>query len=88
MTLVGFVTPEGDNTWYLTRIMISCCAADSRSYLVAVDNGGRPPVANSWVRITGTWVTSAPDARGRPTARIVATSVTPVGSPREPYELP
>jgi hypothetical protein len=45
VTLVGFATPNGDSGWYLTRIVITCCAADSVSYLVAVDGGGRPPVA-------------------------------------------
>ena len=87
VTLVGFVTPDGDARWYLTRIMITCCAADSRSYLVAVDGGGRPPVANTWQRVTGTWVASPP-VDGRPTARIAATSVTAIPAPAEPYELP
>ena len=87
VTLVGFVTPDGDARWYLTRIMITCCAADSRSYLVAVDGGGRPPVANTWQRVTGTWVAS-PSVDGRPTARIAATAVTAIPAPAEPYELP
>ena len=82
-----FVTPHGDARWYLTRIMITCCAADSRSYLVAVDGGGRPPVANTWQRVTGTWVASPP-VDGRPTAWIAATAVTAVPAPAEPYELP
>ena len=87
VTLVGFVTPDGDARWYLTRIVITCCAADSRSYLVGVDDGGRSPVANTWQRVTGTWVVSLP-ADGGPTARIAATSVTQVAPPAETYELP
>lgn len=88
VTLTGFVTPDGDARWFLTRIVITCCAADSRSYLVAVDDGGRPPVADTWLQVTGTWVPSAPTANGAPTARIAATAVTAVPAPVEPYELP
>jgi uncharacterized repeat protein (TIGR03943 family) len=88
VTLTGFATPDGDSRWYLTRIVITCCAADSRSYLIAVDGGGRPPVANSWQRVTGTWVTSPPAQGGGPTARLAVTSTTPVTAPAEPYELP
>ena len=51
------------------------------------NGGGRPPVANTWQRVTGTWVASPP-VDGRPTARITATTVTPVAAPAEPYELP
>jgi uncharacterized repeat protein (TIGR03943 family) len=87
VTLVGFVTPDGDARWYLTRITITCCAADSRSYLVGVDGGGRPPVANTWQRVTGTWVASPP-TDGSPTARTAAMSVSQVAEPEEPYELP
>jgi uncharacterized repeat protein (TIGR03943 family) len=89
VTLVGFATPNGDSGWYLTRIVITCCAADSVSYLVAVDGGGRPPVANTWLQVTETWVGSppAPDGGG-PTAAIAATSVTRVPAPAETYELP
>jgi uncharacterized repeat protein (TIGR03943 family) len=88
VTLTGFVTPDGDARWYLSRIMITCCAADSRSYLVAIDGGGRPPVVNSWQQVTGTWVASPPASDGRPTARLAATTVTPAATPVETYELP
>ena len=88
VTLTGFATPDGDSGWYLTRIVITCCAADSRSYLVAIDGGGRPPVANSWQQVTGTWVASPPAPDGGPTARLAATSVTAVTAPAETYELP
>ena len=51
----GFVTPDkkgGD--WYLTRIIISCCAADAQS--VKVRMYGMPALAaNTWVAVTGTW---------------------------------
>jgi uncharacterized repeat protein (TIGR03943 family) len=88
VALTGFATPDGDGGWYLTRLVITCCAADSRSYLIGVDGGGRAPVANSWQRVTGTWVASPPTPSGGPTARITATAVTAAAAPAEPYELP
>jgi len=53
--LTGFVTPDkrGDG-WYLTRIMISCCAADARSVKVRV-YGAQALPANTWVSVKGTW---------------------------------
>jgi uncharacterized repeat protein (TIGR03943 family) len=88
VTLTGFATPDGDKGWYLTRIVITCCAADARSYLVGIDGSARPPVANSWQRVTGTWVASPPAPDGGPTARLALTSVTAVPAPAETYELP
>ncbi|MEU7562381.1 TIGR03943 family putative permease subunit [Streptomyces eurythermus] len=53
--LTGFVTPAGrDGGWYLTRIVFSCCAADSQTVRVRVH--GRPaPPADTWLEVTGTW---------------------------------
>ncbi|MEU6476892.1 TIGR03943 family protein [Streptomyces sp. NPDC047017] len=53
--LTGFVTPEkGRDTWYLTRIILSCCAADAQSVKVRV-HGTKAPAADTWVSVTGTW---------------------------------
>ncbi|MEV6022835.1 TIGR03943 family protein [Streptomyces sp. NPDC052036] len=51
----GFVTPDKrTGSWYLTRIIISCCAADAQS--VKVRMYGKPALAaNTWVAVTGTW---------------------------------
>lgn len=51
--MTGFVTPA-DGGWYLTRIMMSCCAADAQSVKVRV-HGVRAPEADTWVTVTGTW---------------------------------
>ncbi|MET7569148.1 TIGR03943 family protein [Streptomyces sp. NPDC005492] len=55
LQMTGFVTPDKASTyWDLTRIMISCCAADAQSIKVRVY--GIPALAaNTWVTITGTW---------------------------------
>ncbi|MFD9224958.1 TIGR03943 family putative permease subunit [Streptomyces sp. NPDC060064] len=50
----GFVTPGKDGTWDLTRLLVSCCAADSQSLTVTM-HGTKAPPADTWVKVTGTW---------------------------------
>jgi uncharacterized repeat protein (TIGR03943 family) len=55
VVMTGFVTPAaGGKGWYLTRIMVSCCAADASSVKVLV-HGAAAPKADTWVNVTGTW---------------------------------
>ena len=50
----GFVTPDEDGTWDLTRLLVSCCAADAQSLTVTM-HGAKAPPADIWVKVTGTW---------------------------------
>jgi uncharacterized repeat protein (TIGR03943 family) len=51
----GLVTPvPGGGSWDLTRIIISCCAADAQSVKVRI-YGTSIPAANTWVSVTGNW---------------------------------
>ncbi|MEU0965212.1 hypothetical protein ABZ357_07115 [Streptomyces sp. NPDC005917] len=51
----GLVTPvPGGGSWDLTRIIISCCAADAQSVKVRI-YGSSIPAANTWVSVTGNW---------------------------------
>ncbi|MEU2876666.1 TIGR03943 family protein [Streptomyces sp. NPDC007070] len=54
--LTGFVTPDkgGRDTWYLSRIILSCCAADAQSVKVRIHGTPALP-ANTWVSVTGAW---------------------------------
>ncbi|MEU7057271.1 TIGR03943 family protein [Streptomyces sp. NPDC046197] len=53
--MTGFVTPDKrGGSWYLTRIIISCCAADAQSVKVRIYGDPALP-ANTWVAVTGTW---------------------------------
>ncbi|MET8942292.1 TIGR03943 family protein [Streptomyces sp. NPDC004542] len=53
--MTGIVTPTGNGSgWYLTRIIISCCAADAQTVKVRV-YGPQAPAADTWVTVTGTW---------------------------------
>ncbi|MFJ3308759.1 TIGR03943 family putative permease subunit [Streptomyces sp. NPDC086549] len=53
--MTGFVTPDKrSGSWYLTRIILNCCAADAQSIKVRIY--GDPTLsANTWVSVTGTW---------------------------------
>ncbi|WBB61902.1 TIGR03943 family protein [Streptomyces sp. WMMC500] len=51
--LVGFVTPEKSGAgWRLTRLVVTCCAADSQALQVPVRGAAAPP-ADAWVTVTG-----------------------------------
>ncbi|MER6572351.1 TIGR03943 family protein [Streptomyces sp. NPDC001093] len=53
--LTGFVTPAEDGDgWFLTRIIFTCCAADSQTVKIRVYGAEAPP-ANTWLAVSGTW---------------------------------
>jgi uncharacterized repeat protein (TIGR03943 family) len=85
--LTGFVVASRGG-WQLTRMRITCCAADALALEVAVEGVPAPP-EDTWVRVTGTWI---PWKNGIPRdyvpPAIAATEVTPVTRPAEPYEEP
>jgi uncharacterized repeat protein (TIGR03943 family) len=85
VALTGFVTPDGAGGWYLTRISLSCCAADGRATKVAVRGAPAPP-ADRWVRLTGEWVPDGPAMTDDAVPAITARDVVEVDAPRNPYE--
>ncbi|MGA4864467.1 TIGR03943 family putative permease subunit [Streptomyces lavendulocolor] len=87
--MTGFVTPAKDRagTWYVTRLVVSCCAADSRSLRVRVHGAPAPP-ADTWVTVTGTWHPGGGGALGTATATVAidARTVRRVEEPVNPYQ--
>jgi uncharacterized repeat protein (TIGR03943 family) len=84
--LTGFVTRGGDGTWYVTRLLVSCCAADATSAKAEVRGAQAPPV-DTWVTVTGTWHPEGglgSDAAWPPV--VDARSVRQVPQPDSPYE--
>jgi uncharacterized repeat protein (TIGR03943 family) len=54
--LVGFVSPdEAEQGWYLTRLGLSCCAADAYALKVRPLDAPDFPT-DTWLEVTGTWV--------------------------------
>ncbi|OPG12570.1 TIGR03943 family protein [Microbispora sp. GKU 823] len=86
--LIGFVVrSKKKDRWYVTRMQMSCCAADAIALKVAV-LGAAPPPDDTWVEVTGTWV--APRSRKIPNGTVppemTAGQVTEIPQPSEPYE--
>lgn len=55
--MTGFVTRgtgADAGTWYLTRLLVSCCAADASPYKVEIRGADAPPT-DTWITVTGTW---------------------------------
>jgi uncharacterized repeat protein (TIGR03943 family) len=85
--LVGFVTPRPAGGFYLTRITITCCAADARPVRIAVRGGERTFPADTWVAVTGTYGGRDEAAKAADRVPVVrAESVDVVKAPAEPYE--
>ncbi|WP_327405963.1 TIGR03943 family protein [Streptomyces sp. NBC_01288] len=84
--MTGFVTPDkGSAYWDLTRIMISCCAADAQSIKVRVY--GIPALsANTWVTITGTWHASGTLGTSTAVAALDGVTVQKVAKPVNAYQ--
>ncbi|MGP4086081.1 TIGR03943 family putative permease subunit [Streptomyces sp. KR55] len=84
--MTGFVTKDDDGTWYLTRLLISCCAADARPDKIEIRQSDAPAV-DSWVSVTGTWIPKGKlgsDEAWPPV--LAATDVRQVEQPENPYE--
>ncbi|MFD5745065.1 TIGR03943 family putative permease subunit [Streptomyces massasporeus] len=84
--LTGFVTRDGDGTWYVTRLLVSCCAADATTAKAEVRGVEAPPV-DTWVTVTGTWHPEGGLGSTEAWPPVVdATSVRRVRQPDNPYE--
>lgn len=84
--LTGFVTHGDDGTWYVTRLLVSCCAADAAAGKVEIRDADAP-VTDTWVTVTGTWVPKGKlgsDAAWPPV--LDAGAVKKIAEPSNPYE--
>ncbi|MEU5765907.1 TIGR03943 family protein [Streptomyces asoensis] len=88
--LTGFVTHGDDGTWYVTRLVVTCCAADATTGKVEVRDADDDVLpADTWVTVTGTWRPRGAlgsDAAWPPV--LDAVTVTRVAQPADPYEKP
>ncbi|MFG2573051.1 TIGR03943 family putative permease subunit [Streptomyces sp. NPDC048481] len=84
LRMTGFVTSADGGGWYLTRIVISCCAADSTTLKVRV-YGVAAPKTDTWVTVDGTWHPGG--TLGTPSAVVAvdARAVTTVAKPSNAY---
>jgi uncharacterized repeat protein (TIGR03943 family) len=83
--LTGFVTPGKNGGWYVTRMVISCCAADAFARKVEVHGAPAPP-ADSWVQVTGKWLPNGQLQSDDAMPALTATTVTRIPEPKDTYE--
>lgn len=83
--LVGFVTPNPDGGFWLSRMSMACCAADAQVTKIHVVD---PPefAANTWLKLDGHWVPGGGTNSDKAIPWIAINSVHEVPQPKEPYE--
>lgn len=87
VALTGFVTHREAGGWYLTRMALTCCAADGRATKIEV-RGGRELAPDTWVRVVGEYVPTDIDDPATAIAALRAGAVVEVPRPAQPYEGP
>lgn len=83
--LVGFVTPDVDGGWILTRMSVACCAADAVPTKVKPVGEVPDLPANTWVEVTGTY---GPGGGTQSTAAVpwvAVKDVQEIPAPANPY---
>ncbi|MFF7888304.1 TIGR03943 family putative permease subunit [Streptomyces sp. NPDC007896] len=84
--LTGFVTHGDSGTWYVTRLLVSCCAADATTSKVDV-RGANAPETDTWVTVTGTWHPKGKLGSSAAWPPLLdAKTVRQVTEPSDPYE--
>jgi len=89
LRMTGFVTHGSNGTWYVTRLLVTCCAADATISKVEIrgDEADGAPQTDSWVTVTGTWVPKGKlgtDGAWPPVLK--AAQVKQVKEPADPYD--
>ena len=81
--------PGDGGTWYLTRMVITCCAADAQPIKVGLT--GTVPgrlKANDWIQVTGSYATrkDRDPVNQEPIPYLSVESSTPIPAPARQYE--
>jgi putative membrane protein len=89
VTITGFVSVGPHGAPYLTRMVLSCCAADAQPVKVGLT--GRLPATlrpDMWLDVTGTYTDKQvrDDVNGGPIPFINVSAATPVPAPHNPYD--
>jgi uncharacterized repeat protein (TIGR03943 family) len=81
VTLTGFITPDADGDFALSRLVITHCVIDAQSASLPVTSDARAPETGQWVTISGTVRSGADGA-----LRVQAEEITAIDEPQDPYE--
>jgi uncharacterized repeat protein (TIGR03943 family) len=86
VALTGFVSAAPDGGWYLTRLSLSCCAADAIATKITVKDAPYAPPSNTWVTVTGEWVPGGGTQSETAIPWVKAREMAEVPVPKNPYE--
>jgi len=86
IALTGFATPGPPGSWSLTRLHISCCAADAWAYSVTIHGPSPAPADGTWVTVTGRYVPLGGPATLDSVPVMAAVDVQTISAPTQPYE--
>jgi uncharacterized repeat protein (TIGR03943 family) len=84
----GFITIGPHGAFYLTRMILSCCAADAQPIKVGLSGPALPPLKpDAWLEVIGTYTNkqTTDDVNGGPIPFIQVSQATLVPAPRDPY---
>jgi uncharacterized repeat protein (TIGR03943 family) len=87
--LTGFVTDRPGGGYYVTRLVITCCAADAVAVRILVTGDSAGSLAkDAWIEVVGHYdgIDHSREKDIGPIATIRADSVRQVSTPKEPYE--
>ncbi|MEV0650848.1 TIGR03943 family protein [Phytomonospora sp. NPDC050363] len=87
--LTGFITRGEDGTVFLTRMILSCCAADARPIKVGIEGASADGMADdTWVAVVGTYSPAMvrDPINNERIPFIAAESLERVGTPAKQYE--
>lgn len=84
LQIVGFVRGTTERGFVLTRLVITCCAADAEPNDVEIRSDERAPPRDAWVAVTGRF--GGMSTANAFTPLLIATSVRAVDAPDDPYE--
>ncbi|WP_279582711.1 TIGR03943 family putative permease subunit [Fodinicola feengrottensis] len=89
LLLTGFASPRPGGGFYLTRMVITCCAADALP--IKIEMRGNVPdglSANTWLNVVGTYVpgTDVDPLNRQPIPFVSVASAKRIAAPEEVYE--
>jgi uncharacterized repeat protein (TIGR03943 family) len=89
VTLTGFIMPGPSGAVYLTRLRVTCCAADARPVKVGLDGNQAAGLAeDTWVEVDGTYDArrDADALNGAPIPFVAVTALRSIPAPAVEYE--
>jgi uncharacterized repeat protein (TIGR03943 family) len=87
--ITGFVVPNPEGGWWLTRMSLACCAADAfagKIQIVDPPEGWEDPPADTWTVVTGEWVPGGGTNSDTAIPLLSAENIVQIEQPVNPYD--